>query len=124
MKCNFCFAVIMLLVASALPASSQVPIDEDPVALAPQYTSVLLDNDRVRVYEERLQPGGRVPMHSHPPGVVYILNDATFLITLPDGSSEEVSVTRGQAGWREFTRHASENVGTTESHVLVIDMKE
>lgn len=36
----------------------------DPVALSPQLYSVRFENDRVRVLEYRLKPGGKEPMHS------------------------------------------------------------
>ena len=114
----------MLLGTLALPASSQVPIDEDPVRISPQYYTVLFENDRVRVLEYRIQPGERELMHSHPPGVVYVLSDYTFLTTLPDGSSSEGSRLAGQVSWREFTRHAGENVGTTEAHAIAVELKE
>jgi hypothetical protein len=75
------------------------------------------------VLEYHLKPGEKEAMHSHPPGVVYSLNDATIQITLPDGTSSETAVTQGEVFWREFTRHAGENNGRAEVHTLVIDLK-
>ena len=125
MKRNLGFAVGIVLVVGtlAVSASSQTPIDEDPVRISPEYYTVRFENDRVRVFEYRLQPGETEPMHSHPPGVVYYLSDATFVITLPDGSRSEHSVTLGEVEWREFTRHAGENIGDTEAHAFAIELK-
>jgi quercetin dioxygenase-like cupin family protein len=53
----------------------------DPLRISPQYYRVRLDNDRVRVLEWHLQPGGKEPMHSHPDGVVITLADATLKST-------------------------------------------
>jgi len=62
-------------------------------------------------------------MHSHPPGVVYYLSDATFLTTLPDGTVSLGSVKKGGVQWREFTRHAAENVGTIDALAFAIELK-
>ena len=121
-RCICCVAGLALG-GLAISALSQVATEEDPVGISPQLYTVKLENDRVRVLEYRLQPGGMEPMHSHPPGVVYYLNDATTRSTLPDGTSSERSVTRGDVRWREFTRHAGENIGTTEHHVIAIELK-
>lgn len=96
---------------------------QDPVKLSPQYYSVRLENDRVRVLEYRLKPGEKEPMHSHPPGVVFYLANATFRTTHPDGTSSDAPVTEGQVIWREATTHALENVGKTEAHAYAVEMK-
>jgi len=108
---------------AAISASAQVPPDEDPVNISPQYYTVVFENDQVRVLEYRLRPGEKEPMHSHPAGVVRYLSDATFLTTLPDGSVSEGSVQKGDVQWREFTIHAAENIGTTEALAFAIELK-
>lgn len=96
---------------------------QDPVKLSPQYYSVRFENDRVRVLEYHLRPGEKEAMHSHPPGVVYALGDATFRTTTADGKSSTGPVKAGEVTWREFTTHAAENVGQTEAHALAIELK-
>ena len=123
MKRNLGCTLGIVMETLAISCSSQAPIDEDAVRISPEYYTVRFENDRVRVFEYRLQPGESEPMHSHPPGVVYYLSDATFVITFPDGRSAKHSVTTGEVEWREFTRHAGENTGNTEAHVLVIELK-
>ena len=56
-------------------------------------------------------------------GVVHYLSDATFLTTLPDGTVSEGSVKKGDVQWREFTRHAVENIGTTDARAFAIELK-
>ncbi len=119
---TLCFAAGIVLGAIVVSASSQTAT-EDPVKISPQYYTVRFENDRVRVLEYHLKPGEKEAMHSHPAGVVYYLSDATFRTTLPDGTSSEGTVTRGQVSWREFTRHAGENTGRTEAHALAIELK-
>jgi len=71
----------------------------------------------------RVKPGEKVPMHSHPANVVYFLSDSKVKFTYPDGRTEEREGKVGQAGWSEAVTHAAENVGTTELHVLNIELK-
>ena len=63
-------------------------------------------------------------MHSHPPGIVYYLSDATVRVTLPNGSEYETSVKKGDVYWRDFTRHASVNIGSTDAMAIAIELKE
>jgi len=95
----------------------------DPVKLSPQYYTMRIDNPRVRVYEYRLQPGQKEVMHSHLPGVVFTLSDATLKITLPDGSSATHSSVTGDVAWRDNVTHAIENIGSTEAHAYAIELK-
>ncbi len=113
----------ILVGALSVSALSQVAENEDPVTISPDLYTVRFENDRVRVLEYRNPVGGMEAMHSHPPGVVIYLGDATGRTTLPDGTSSEGSRSEGDVVWREFTRHASENIGTTEIHAIAVELK-
>ena len=97
--------------------------ETDPVKLSPQLYDVRFDNDRLRVLEYRAKPGQKEPMHSHPPGVVYLFSDSIMRTTLPDGTTSETSRKAGELYWRDFTTHAAENIGETESHALAVELK-
>ena len=109
-------------VATFALADSGRPLD--PVAISPQLYKVRFENDRVRVLEYRLQPGGTEPMHSHPPGVVFALADATVRTTLPNGSVVAYPAHAGDVLWRDAVTHAAENVGTTEAHYYAVELKD
>jgi len=123
MRKYFGFVVGVLVGALSVAALSQVPADEDPVTISPELYTIRFENDRVRVLEYRNPPGGIEAMHSHPPGVVIYMGDATSRTTLPDGSMSVGSRSLGDVTWRDFTRHASENIGTTEVHAIAIELK-
>jgi len=106
------------LVAVAADSSTM-----DPVKISPQYYTVRLDNDRVRVLEWRLKPGGKEQMHGHPDGVVIILADATLKSTSPDGTSTTTAYVNGDVKWRKALSHSLENVGSTEAHALAVELK-
>ncbi len=84
---------------------------------------VLLDNDQVRVLDVRIQPGQKVAMHSHPANVVYFISDAKFKFTFPDGKTALREIKAGTALWSGPVAHAVENTGTTEYHLVQIEMK-
>lgn len=95
----------------------------DPVKVAPNSYKVLLENDEVRVLDFHSQPGEKIGMHSHPDSIVYILTAGKIRHTYPDGKSEEREGQAGQAIWQKAVTHASENIGTSEVHALVIELK-
>jgi len=110
--------ILIPFLAIGVTASAQ-----DPVKTSPQYYKVLLENDQVRVLEYRLKPGEKEPTHSHPAGVVYVLGGATLKFSYPDGHTKERTAATGDTIWREPVTHAVENIGKTEAHVIVIDLK-
>jgi beta-alanine degradation protein BauB len=95
----------------------------DPVKLSPQYYTVRIDNDRVRVLEYHLPTGQQEPMHAHPAGVVFATSSAKFRTTLPDGSVTESEGKAGEVFWRDATTHALENIGNTEASALAVELK-
>jgi quercetin dioxygenase-like cupin family protein len=85
---------------------------------------LLLENDKVRVMEIRLEPGQKSPMHNHPDEhVVYVNNDAKFRLSFPDGKSSEFELKAGQAFFMESGPHETENVGRSKGHNIVIELK-
>jgi beta-alanine degradation protein BauB len=95
----------------------------DPLKLSPQLYTARLENDRVRVYEYRIKPGVKEPMHSHPHGLVYVLGGGKIRSTSPAGVVSESESQTGNLMWREGLSHSIENVGTSEVHALSIELK-
>jgi beta-alanine degradation protein BauB len=115
--------IAILIGAMGVVSSGAQTATQDPVKLSPQYYTVKSENDRVRVLEYRLKPGEKEVMHTHPAYVVYFLNDATLRATSLDGKTSDTSVTQGQVLFREALSHATENVGSTELHALLVELK-
>ncbi len=83
-----------------------------------------LENDRVRVLDVNLTPGGKVAMHSHPGYIVIPLDEGCKVrYTSPDGKEEQAEIKAGEPLWREAGSHSIENIGRTECHVLRLDFK-
>lgn len=84
---------------------------------------VRFENDRLRLLELRLQPGEKEPMHSHPAYLVFVLSPARMRMTSSEDRVTELDLTAGQICFSEATAHAGENVGTTELHELIVELK-
>jgi quercetin dioxygenase-like cupin family protein len=110
-------------VVAALATVAVAETELDPLKLSPQLYTARLENDRVRVYEYRIRPGVKDPLHSHPPGLVYVIAGGRMRSTSPAGAVSETDLKPGDVTWREGLRHELENVGTSEVHVLSIELK-
>jgi len=83
-----------------------------------------MENASVRVMDICPKPGEKAPMHNHAHDhVVYVLNYARFKLTFPDGKSGEFDLKAGQPLWLEAGPYATENIGKSEGHNLVVEVK-
>lgn len=111
-------AATLSLLLGAVAALAQ-----DPLKVGPDQNKLVLENDRVRVYEVKNPPGGTLKMHSHPAHVVYFLESGKAKFTNADGKVTEAEVKAGQALWSEPVTHSVENTGTTPLRAVVIELK-
>jgi len=96
---------------------------QDPTQTDPEKYKVIFENDRVRVLEYRDKPGAKTEAHQHPNSVLIMLSDFQRRLTV--GSDvREVTVKTGQALWSPAQVHVGENIGTTDSHVLFVELKD
>lgn len=95
----------------------------DPVATNPHHYRVVFENDRVRVLEYLDQPGDHTTPHEHPDSVMVTLT--SFQRRLASGAARrEVEMAAGFAGWLPAQQHHGENIGTTATHVIFVELKE
>jgi beta-alanine degradation protein BauB len=95
----------------------------DPLQVASNVYSLIMENEYVRVMDARFSPGAKAVMHSHPNHVVYVLTGGKIKISSPDGKSMDVDLKAGQTMWMQGGDHASENIGKVEVHNLVVELK-
>ena len=96
---------------------------QDMVKVSPNNCTVVLDNDQVRVVRVVIKPGEKLAMHSHGANIVYSLTSGKVKYTSPDGKAEEREMKAGQAVWSDGVTHGTENIGTTETRALVVELK-
>ena len=95
----------------------------DPVATNPDHYKVVFENDRVRVLEYTDRPGDRTTPHEHPDSVMHTLS--SFRRRLSSGDQHrDVEMAAGMTGWLPAQRHAGENIGDTDTHVLFVELKQ
>jgi hypothetical protein len=83
--------------------------------------TVLLQNDRVRVAEMRVQRGHRGKMVERPDRVQYVIKGGMIREHFPDGQSEEYEFQTGRAKWMQKSTSSMENIG--ESEVVFVTVR-
>jgi quercetin dioxygenase-like cupin family protein len=116
-------ALRVLLVTFVLAVGTKSALGQDPVKVAPDVYKVLLDNDRVRVLDVHVKPGQKTAMHSHPANVIYAFDASTTKFSFPGKKSQTRSFKAGDVVWGGPEKHAGENTGSSEVHVLVFEIK-
>ena len=105
----------LLLAAHFVAAQERLPY--------PDTQKLVLDNMFVRVFEIRVPPGVAEARHSHSRGVTVALS-AYDNETRSDGAQWVRSHTNvGEVKWAEPVTHEARNIGTTEQHVIRIELK-
>jgi beta-alanine degradation protein BauB len=98
-------------------------MSHDPTETDPDKYKVVFENDRVRVLEYRDKPGDRTSPHRHPDSVMYTLS--SFERRLIHGDRErDVQLEAGRVVWVAAQEHQGENIGTTETHSIFVELKE
>lgn len=104
----------------------------DAMVMAPDHHSPLLENGRTRVLNTMVKPGERTPIHAHEwPAALYVLSWSDFVRYDPQGNVLLDSRTMGpkpavgSALWAgPIGPHYVENVGTTDLHILAVELKD
>lgn len=110
-----------LFATAVLHAASKVP---DAVTISPQYYTVRLENERVRVLEYRLPAGKAEPLHRHPASVAYIIKGATVHTMMANGVAGDGILNEGDVHWRDKdVTHTVQNTGSTDLHALIVELK-
>jgi quinol monooxygenase YgiN/quercetin dioxygenase-like cupin family protein len=118
MKIKKIFWSFFALVLFASAASAQ-----DPVSLYPDNYKVLLENERIRVLDFQLKKGAKENFHQHPAAVTYVLAPFKIRFSFKDGTTNIREAKAGEVFYGEAVVHASENIGDTDAHGLLIEMK-
>lgn len=118
MKFNKIFLNVFALILFAGAAAAQ-----DPVPLYPENYTVVLENERVRVLDFRLRKGAKEDFHAHPAAITYVLASFKIRFTFQDGTTRIREAKAGEIFYGDALTHASENIGDTDAHGLLIEMK-
>jgi beta-alanine degradation protein BauB len=113
------------LILGGLLLSSHVPLwADDAVKTDPDKYRVVLENERVRVLEYRDKPGEKTKMHTHPDFVLQAMAPFKRKLTLSNGKTMTREFKAGEIVWMNAQSHIGENIGETDTHVLITELKE
>src|SRR5438874_13339773 len=96
---------------------------QDPVPLYPENYKVLLENDRVRVLDFVLRKGATERFHAHPAAVTYVLAPFKIRFTFPNGTTKIREGKPGDVFFGEPVVHSPENIGETDAHGILVELK-
>jgi beta-alanine degradation protein BauB len=111
---------LVLSVAAVLPA---IAVAQDPVPIYPANYKVLIENEQVRVMDFRLRKGDTEDFHSHPAHVLYVLEPFKIRFRFPDGRTGMREVKAGEVLFSEAVTHSPVNVGDTDAHGILVELK-
>jgi hypothetical protein len=94
----------------------------DPTDTDPDKYSVVLENEEVRVLEYRDEPGAKTNPHDHPDSVMITLSGFDRRLRVGD-RTRDVSFGPAEVRWLEAQTHSGENIGTTPTHVVFVELK-
>jgi quercetin dioxygenase-like cupin family protein len=103
----------------------------DAMAKAASHHALLLENGAVRVLDTRVKPGERTPVHAHEwSAALYVLSWSDFIRYDPEGNvllDSRTMATKpavGSALWAgPIGPHCVENVGTSDLHIVAVEIK-
>ncbi len=97
-------------------------------------TKLLFENDRIRVWEVRLEPGERIQTHEHKHDYVQVMLEGDKVAADIEPSSEgrwagepyvEAAVEPGKTLWAEKgSAHNTINVGSTTFYEILVELKD
>ena len=96
--------------------------DDDPTCTDPDKYRTIFENDVVRVLEYRDTPGAVTAPHRHPDSVMYTLSGFSRRLRV-GGATRDVEMRAGEAHWLPAQVHRGENTGSTDTHVLFVELK-
>ena len=114
--------MLVVAVLMAVPVSLQGQAAKDAVVVDPTHHHVIMENDRVRVFEVLAEPGDTSAMHTHPTLVAVSLGTARLKMTAPDGKTSILDLHPAQALWMENVEHSWELLAG-QVHLVAVEVK-
>jgi quercetin dioxygenase-like cupin family protein len=121
---NLSHLIIGILATLMLFFITESAVAQDVVKVAPEQFKVLLENEHVRVLEFRMKPGDKQEMHTHPATVHIELTPTKVKVTYPNGKAVVLEGKQGEALWVGPVKHTVENIGNTEIHGYIVELKD
>jgi quercetin dioxygenase-like cupin family protein len=115
--------VLVITLAAIASLVPQLSGAQDAAVVNQKTVRVTLENDRVRVLEAELPPGGKEQTHSHPASVIYVIAGGTVRNHAADGKVSDLDLKAGDTMYRDAMTHWTENIGATTVHLILVELK-
>jgi quercetin dioxygenase-like cupin family protein len=96
---------------------------EDPTVVDADHYTAEFENDKVRIVRIAYGAGEESVMHYHPDSVAVFLTDHLVQMTLPDGSTSEISTAAGDALFIPAGEHLPKNISDGPWELILIELK-
>ena len=116
--------ILMILGAPIVGGQEKGEGAQDLLQVCGKNCTVQFENIDVRVIEVVMKKGSKLGMHTHRCPFVWLARGpGEVKVTLPDGTSETLTVKANQAQFSNAATHAMENVGSTDWRSVVAEQK-
>ena len=105
------------------PAANASEAGADPTVTDSDKYKAVMENEHVRVLRYHDEPGAKTNTHHHPASVLYALSAFRRRLSFPDGTVKEREFKPGDVMWLPPQTHVGENIGTTATEVLLVELK-
>ncbi len=97
---------------------------QDPTVSDGDKYKEIFKNEQVRVLEYKDKPGDKTNLHHHPDSLVYALSTFKRKLILNGDTEIIVDKKEGETYWVSAQDHIGENIGTTDTHVIIVELQE
>ena len=105
------------------PAGAGAETGADPLVTDGDKYSLVVENDRVRVLRYHDSPGAKTNPHHHPDSVLHALSSFKRRLTFANGKAVEREFKPGDVMLVPAQTHVGENIGSTDTEVLLVEVK-
>jgi quercetin dioxygenase-like cupin family protein len=105
--------------------------DLDAMTAASDHHAIILENEQVRMLDTKVRPGEQTHVHTHQwPAALYVVSWSDFVRYDPEGNvllDSRTLASRPEPGSALWTApavpHYVRNVGTTDLHIIAVEVK-
>jgi hypothetical protein len=117
------FALATLVVLGGCATHQAQAADLDPTQTDGDKYQVVLENEHVRVLRYHDEPGAKTHLHHHPAFLMVALSSFRRRLVAADGSEKIREFAAGEVAWMPAQSHVGENIGSTPTDGLLIELK-
>ncbi len=96
----------------------------DAIEVDADHYTTEFENEAVRIVRIKYDAGEESVMHYHPDSVAVFVTDHLVQMTMPDGSTDEISAAAGDAIFIPGGQHLPKNISDSAWEVVLVELKQ